>query len=234
MYDKDANIETFNVKLSEMSGRLDASYHVPIVKAITDHLKLYAAEVTTINDTRISKKIILPVRFKCIYVGGGQEKVFLGGKQLYELDPSNKKYLYLVHHEKRIIEQLEFEENMILITCSGTIGKVTQVPKHWENWTANQHIIRIVPSSNEIAGYLSIFLGSVYGYSLINRFTYGAVLDEIDDNHIGQRLIPLLKNTDIQTEINNMDLDANSKRYEAYKLEQQPMIILEEDILCNK
>src|SRR5699024_11283164 len=49
----------------------------------------------------------------------------------------------------------------------------------WESWTANQHIIRVVPANSEIAGYLNVFLASDYGHQLITRFTYGSVVDEI-------------------------------------------------------
>ncbi|MBQ9625231.1 MAG: restriction endonuclease subunit S, partial [Clostridia bacterium] len=89
-------------KLSEMSGRADASYHVPIVDAIVEHMKKYADEVTTIGDERISKDVILPGRFKRVYVEEGYGRVFIGGKQLWELDPTNKKYLSLIHHGDRI------------------------------------------------------------------------------------------------------------------------------------
>ena len=159
-----------------MNGRVDASYHVPIVDAIVEHLKKYAAEVTTIGDERISSDVILPGRFKRVYVDEGYGRVFIGGKQLYELDPTNKKYLSLVHHADRIAKQLELHENMTLITCSGTVGKVTLVGKQWENWTANQHIIRVIPANNDVAGYISIFLSTDYGHELITRFTFTLVI----------------------------------------------------------
>lgn len=229
--DKSKSVQTFNVKLSEMAGRADASYHVPIVDAIVDILKKNAAEVTTVGDERISSDIILPGRFKRVYVEEGYGRVFIGGKQLYELDPSNKKYLSLVHHGDRIAKQLELHENMTLITCSGTIGKVTLVGKQWENWTANQHIIRVVPANNDVAGYISIFLSSDYGYELIKRFTYGSVVDEIDDNHVRQIQIPILKNQDIQKQINDLALQANEKRYQAYLLEQEALKVLDEEVI---
>lgn len=69
---------------------------------------------------------------------------------------------------------------------------------------------------------------------LITRFTYGSVVDEIDDNHVSQITIPLLKSTDIQTKINNLALEANEKRYEAYKLEQKAMEIMNEEIIYSK
>ena len=234
LYKKAASVDTFSVKLSNMSGRLDASYHVPIVDAIIEHLKRYAEEVTTVGDPRISREVILPGRFKRVYVDEGYGRVFIGGKQLYELDPTNKKYLSNVHHGDRISRQLELHENMTLITCSGTIGKVALVGKHWENWTANQHIIRILPASEDIAGYLNIFLASDYGKVLITRFTYGSVVDEIDDNHVRQIAIPLLKNHTIQKKINDLALEANEKRYQAYLLEQEALQIMDKDVIYAK
>ena len=112
-----------------------------------------------------------------------------------------------------------------------TIGKVALVGKHWENWTANQHVIRMVPSNNDIAGYLYIFLNSDYGYQLITRYTYGSVVDEIDDNHVRQVAIPLLKNKDVRKQINDLALLANEKRYEAYKLEQEALRIMDDEVI---
>jgi len=231
LYKKHSTVDTFSVKLSEMDGRVDASYHVPIVDAIVEHMKKYAAEVTTVGDSRVSKEVILPGRFKRVYVDSGYGRVFIGGKQLYELDPSNKKYLSIVHHEERISKQLELHEGMTLITCSGTIGKVTLVGKHWENWTANQHIIRVVPASKDIAGYLSIFLASDYGYPLITHYTYGSVVDEIDDTHVRSIPFPLLKDRAVQKQINDLALQANEKRYEAYQLEQQALKIMDKEVI---
>jgi type I restriction-modification system, M subunit len=188
----------------------------------------------TIGDERISSKVILPGRFKRVYVEEGYGRVFIGGKQLGELDPTNKKYLSLTHHADRIAKQLELHENMTLITCSGTIGKVALVGKQWENWTANQHIIRVVPACDDIAGYLNIFLSSEYGHQLITRFTYGSVVDEIDDNHIRQIVIPLLKNKDVQKKINDLALEASQKRYEAYMLEQEALKIMNEEVIYAK
>lgn len=231
LYKKDAGIDTFSVKLSKTAGRVDASYHVPIVDAIVAHMKQYSAEVTTVGDKRISKEIILPGRFKRVYVEEGYGRVFIGGKQIHELDPVNKKYLSLVHHGDRISKQLELHEGMTLITCSGTIGKVTLVGKHWENWTANQHIIRVIPASKDVAGYLSVFLASDYGFPLITHYTYGSVVDEIDDNHVSNIPFPILKNAEVQKRINELALQANEKRYEAYKLEQQALRIVDKEVI---
>lgn len=234
-YTESTWVEHFSVKLSGLDKRLDASYHVPVVDAIIGHLKKHAEEVTKVGDPKVSKDVILPGRFKRIYVDEEYGRAFIGGKQLGELDPSNKKYLSLVHHKDRIAKQLELHENMTLITCSGTIGKVALVGRHWEGWTANQHIIRVIPADEGIAGYLNIFLASGYGHELITHFTYGSVVDEIDDNHVRQIPFPFLKNKDVQNKINALALAANEKRYQSYGLEQQALTIMDEEVIgCQR
>ena len=222
----------FTVKLSNLRGRLDASFHAPIVQRIVEHLKAHAAEVTTVADNRISRAVILPGRFKRVYVDEGHGRIFIGGKQIGELDPSNKKYLSNIHHADRISAELELHENMTLITRSGTIGKVTLVPKHWDDWIASEHVIRITPASDDISGYLSLFLASDCGQVLIKRNTYGAVVDEIDDKQVRVLPVPLLRNVAAQSRINSMVLLANEKRFRAYLLEQEALKVLNDKILA--
>ena len=232
-YEKDAEVDTFSVPLSRLSGRLEASYHVPIVDAVMERLRQNAAEVTMIGDPRISREVILPGRFKRVYVDEGHGRVLIGGKQLYELDPAVKKYISGRKHEK-ILKKLEVYENTILLTRSGTIGKVALVPKHWEHYIPSDHIIRIVPTSDDMAGYLYIFLASDYAQPLIRRFTYGSVVDEIDDHHVRRIAVPLLKDRAAQRKINDLALEANEKRYEAYRLEQDALKMLNEQIIFAK
>lgn len=230
-FDRTAEVQNFAANLSKLDGRLEATFHLPVVHAILAHIKKHAEEITTIGDARISNDIILPGRFKRIYVEEGQGVVFFGGKELLHLDPKGKKFLSLTHHKRRIADQLTIKENMVMVTCSGTIGKVALAPKHWGGWTANQHILRIVPATDELAGYLYIWLVSDYGYELIRRFSYGAVVDEIDAKHMAGVQIPLLKNQGIQNQINALALEANEKRFEAYRLEQEAIQIVNRQVI---
>lgn len=233
-FDKTASLRNYSVNLSRLAGRLDASYHVPIIEAIMRRLKKEAAETTIIGDPRISSRIILPGRFARVYVEEGQGVPFFGGKQIHQLDPTDRKFLSLKIHGPRIKEQLWIEENMILITCSGTIGKVAFAPKHWKGLAANQHIVRVVPATADVAGFLYVFLITKYGHELIRRFSYGAAVYEIDDHHISQVPIPLLKDTSIQAKINSLALEANAKRTEAYHAEQKAIRITNEEVIHAK
>ena len=151
-FDETAGVLNYSVPLSGIHGRLDGSYYVPIVDVVEQHIARTAGEIVKVDDGRISQSVILPGWFKRVYVEEGNGIVFFGGKQLYELDPSNNKYLSLNQHGDRIKDELTLRENMTLITCSGTIAKVTITPKHWDGGTANQHIIRVVPANNENCG----------------------------------------------------------------------------------
>lgn len=223
----------FTTKLSDLDGRLDGSYHIPQVRNIVEHLRMHAAEVTTVGDARISSDVVLPERFKRVYVEEGYGTPFLGGAQLWELDPCNKKYLSTVQHAE-LIRKLMLQENMVLVTCSGTIGKVSLVSKHWSGWTANQHILRVIPADKNMAGYLYIWLASPYGVELIKHNTYGSTVDEITDGHMSAVVVPLLADKQLQTRINQLALDANAKRYEAYQLEQEALRIMNDDVIYAK
>ena len=221
---------TFSVSSSDLAGRFDASYHVPIVAAVTKHLKRYAAEVTTVADPRISKKIILPGRFKRIYVDEGYGTPFFSGRSIGELDPSDKKYLSFARHEMRIQTQLAIRANMILVTCSGSVGNVAFVPSHWDGWTMTHDIIRIVPN-DDLSGFVYVWLQSQWARSLIVAKAYGAVVQHIDSDHMSSIPVPLLKDTSVQDKINTLALAANEKRFEAYRLEQEALSIMETDVL---
>lgn len=223
-------MDTFTVKLSDLSDRIDASYHAPIVNAVLEHMAKYAVEITTVGDRRISREVVLPPRFARVYVEEGYGRVLIGGKQIHELDPSGKKYLSNTKH-RELMDKLEVHQNTSLITRSGSVGKVALVPKHWERWIPSDHIIRVVPASDDIAGYLNVFLASDYGRVFIKRYIYGSVVDEIDDNHVRRIPIPVLKDRDIQREINALALLANEKRYRAYLSEQQALKIMEEEVI---
>lgn len=228
--DKSKSIQAFNVKLSEMAGRADASYHVPIVDAIVDILKKNAAEVTTVGDERISSDIILPGRFKRVYVEEGYGVTFFSGKNISELDPSDKRYLSFAQHDKKIKDELTIKQNMILVTCSGTIGNTVLVPKHWDNWAMTHDIIRLVPTS-DLYGYLYIWLQSEYCNAIIQSYAYGSVVQHIEKEHIKSCPVPILKNQDVQKQINDLALQANEKRYQAYLLEQEALKVLDEEVI---
>lgn len=229
-FKQNSNLNNFSVKLSSLTGRIDASKHVPLSKSIIEHLTSNASEVTTLGDKRISEGIFLPGRFKRTYVSENHGVKFFGIKQITTLDPMTDKFLALGQLKKSMKKELLLEEGMLLVSRSGTIGNLCIVPKHWENWIASEDLIRVRLNEN-VKGYVYIFLLSEYGQTLIKRFSFGSVQDHIDCAQIAQIEIPLLRNIEIQNQINQLAQEANTKRYDAYLLEKKAMKVLYDEVL---
>ena len=230
-FDETADVLNYSVLLSKVIYRLDGSYYVPVVKVIEQHLAKTAKEIVKVGDSRISQSVTLPGRFKRIYVEEGNGVVFLGGKQIHELDPSNKKHISISKHTEKIKSELTIKEGMILITRAGTPGKIGFAPQHWDGWAITDNIVSLVPGSNCIAGYLYAWLSSDYGQELLHRFVCGSVVSYLEKEHIMQVSVPLLRDENIQREINDTVLEANRKRTEAYNLEQKALKVLDEKVI---
>ena len=226
-YSKDVN--SFSTKLSNLNGRLEGNYHLPLVDVIEKYSSKKASLIK-LNSEKITEKIILPGRFKRVYVEKGNGKIFLGGKEIGQLNPENKKYLSLTHHSERIKNELSIIKNMVLVTCSGTIGRVSLVPEHWNNWTVNQHVMRIL-SKEPYYSLIFVWLNSEYGKELVLRQKYGSVVDEITDKQLGDVVIPIFKDNKINISILNLIDEANELRYQAYKQEQEAINIMNKEVL---
>jgi type I restriction enzyme S subunit len=203
---------------------------LPIISEIIDILLDNAEVIKPLGDSELTKKILHPFRFKRVYLDDkGNGIPFFGGKGLNELNPS-KKYISINLHSK-ILPSLTVKENMIVISRSGTIGKVAIIPQYWNNWIGTDDLLRIVPKYDNIAGYLYMWLSSVYGQICIQRYIYGSVIDHIEIEHIAQIPIPLLKNKDKQKEINDLVLQANKIRTEAFEKEQEAIRLVNDKVI---
>ena len=230
-FGKTAGVLNYSVPLSKVIDRLDGSYYVPVVKVIEQHLVKTAKEVVKVGDARISQSVILPSHFKRIYVNEGEGTVLIGGKHIDSLDPADKKYLAAKQYQVKLKNDMLLAENMIIVSAKGTPGKVVTVPSHWQGWFISSNLIKIVPISKEIAGFLYCFLASPYGETLIKRQIYGAVVDIIEPIHVESIIVPFLRDEKIQREINDTVLEANRKRTEAYNLEQEALKVLDEKVI---
>ena len=225
-YSKDIN--SFSTKLSNINGRLEGNYHLPLVEVIEKY-SIKNADLIKLNNEAIVDKIILAGVFKRNYVQKGHGYPFLGGKEITQLCPETDKYLSKITHKKRYDKELKVKENWILVTDRGTIGKTVLVPKQMDGMAVSQNVLKIVPKM--YSGYLFCFLNSEYGQLLIKRQSYGSVVNMIDDICMGNIKIPMLSNKDKLSEIDNMVLESNKLRYIAYKKEQEAINIMNKEVL---
>ncbi len=90
-------VKAFEVKASELDYRLDASYHVPILRLIKQNLREQESEgkfeLKKLKD--VCNDIFIPPRFKRPYVKTPSEGIpFLSGSHLIEIKPLDVKYLW--------------------------------------------------------------------------------------------------------------------------------------------
>ncbi|PSR17715.1 type I restriction endonuclease subunit R [filamentous cyanobacterium CCP3] len=213
------------IKASELMGRLEGSFHNPIARAAEKQLQQLPVETTTVGNPRVTKEVRAITRFrKRTYVEKGGIPL-LSSKQLFQIDPIDVKRLAKGAHTKDLTE-IQLQENMIAVTCSGTIGRVQIIPAYMASWTANQHANRLLAADDMNAGYLYAWLASDYGYSLITRHSYGSVILEFDRFMLSSVPIPLPE-VSIRDEIGNLVLKANQLRDEAWRNEQDAINKLE-------
>ena len=226
-YDESIDLRNYTTRLKDLNLRLDGSYHIPICKCIDLILKSTAKSIVLLGDKQITQSITLPGRFKRVYVDENNGVQFLGGKDIFQLNPKTDKYLSLQKYKHQIEGELKILENDILTPSRGTIGKVVSATKNFESKVISDNIINIRASNNDIAGYLYCFLNTTYGSIYIKRLIYGGVVDAMEPQMLANLQIHILKSTEKQSEINSKVLQANELRYQAFLLEQKAVKMME-------
>lgn len=223
-------VKAFTVKLSELKGRLEGSYHNPIVNLIEEHLEKNA-KLSSLGDSGIVKEIIQPGRFTRTYVEKDYGVPFIGGKDLFQLESNTGKYLSKKAHEDRLKKELYIRENSIILPSRGTIGRIMlATPQSYNNWAISDNLIQIVIDSKYI-GYIYAFLNSEYGEVLINRQKYGGVVNAIEPIQLNEIKIPILNNTEKIEKINKLIENANNYRHKAFLLEKEAINEINESII---
>jgi type I restriction enzyme S subunit len=91
------------------------------------------------------------------------------------------------------LSYLRISQGMTLITCSGTVGRMTYAGEYMEGVWSSQDILKVVPNPDEILpGYLYAYLSSKFGVPQVTAGTYGAIIQHIEPQHIKDLPVPRL------------------------------------------
>lgn len=228
--EKSYEAKTFDVNSHDLGLRYDASYHDPDVQNLRDTLRKAKYPAREI-DKDIGTAFI-PGRFKRIYVEREYGVPLISGTHIAQIKPYDLKYI-----SRKVTRNLEdwiIHSNWVLVTCSGTIGRVALAPKEWDGWAVSQHVARIIPNSNEVhSGFLTAFLSSDYGYRQVISKIYGGVVDELAENDLKDVLVPLPP-LDVQKEIGNLVVQAFELKELANKIEDDTLHIFEDMLMKHR
>jgi type I restriction enzyme S subunit len=222
--------KVFITKFSELSLRLDASFHKPILSLLRKILrekenngKYKLQELGSISE------ILTPPRFKRFYVKDHSKGIpLLQGAHIPMIKPLDIKYLW---KDMKNINAYVLNKNWILVTCSGTLGRVGLVRDYWAGWAATNHITRII-SKDINPGYLTAYLQSAYGQYQLESLSYGGVVEEIGEagELIKNILIPVPTNNELEEKIGNLVMQAYDKKDQANRIEEEAIRLLEDNL----
>ena len=213
----------YSVNSDELGDRLDASHHVPLAPSAVAKLKEGVFPLAQLKD-RVDDVHVAP-RFARVYVEQDFGTPLLQGSHVPSIRPSDMKYIsnrMTVKMDRWIIRK-----GMVLVTCSGTIGRTSVVSSKQDGWAASQHILRIKPKAKVThSGFLSLFLTTAYGQHQLNSKIYGGVVDELTAEDTEIIWIPDVP-FNLQQPIGEKIVQAYEMRDEANALEDEAIAEIE-------
>lgn len=224
-------MKTVKIKKSwflDSGFRFDASFHLSDgvnTKRIIEKFCQYPT--TTLGEE--AEELFKGNIHKRVYVTSPEHgHMFFTASDMFRSEVDSGKYVskkYSPH-----LEELELKKDWILITRSGTLGKVVYVTEDYDGKIGTDDLVRIKPAEKQIKrGYLYAYLSSKYGYGLLTQSGYGGVVKHIEPHHVENIEIPILPEPE-QIQIHNLIVEASKLRVEANKLLNEAVEYIEEKI----
>lgn len=111
------------------------------------------------------------------------------------------------------IEELIIRKGWLLMSCSGTIGRLFYVPERIDGWVATHDLIRIIPHDGVEVGFLHAYLSSTIAQIQILGHTHGGQIDHVTHHQVGGVLVPKLP-ADKTKELHKRTMQALREREE--------------------
>lgn len=228
-------IKAFVTNASELDNRLDASYHIPILKLIRKNLQegqqkdLYV--IRRLGDG-LANVFDLPT-YKRTYVKSNNGYPILSGSHLNQIRHYDLKYIHptcFYKKGKKFLERYKIKKGWILTTERGTTGVSTLVTEYWDGWLASHNILRVIPQ-NIHPGFLLAYLNTEYAQYQLKSKELGGVVEVLDPKDMENILIPVPKNKRVEEEIGNLIIKAYEKKDQATILENDAIQTLENKII---
>ena len=116
---------------------------------------------------------------------------FVGSSAILAADLTNLPLL----SKKQVVANPKFvlRPGWILITRSGTIGRMVYSRPDMDGMACSEDVMRVVPNPDRVPpGYIYAFLSSKLGVPIVTSGTYGAIIQHIEPQHIADLPVPRL------------------------------------------
>ncbi|MDD5519133.1 restriction endonuclease subunit S [Acidithiobacillus thiooxidans] len=170
--------------------RMDAEHYDPVVMGNNMRLKALGVTLVPLSDLA---DVHLPGIFTRIWAQDTEYGVpYINATDLMSYFvfgvPAQERYLSRASNVK--MNSLIIRKEMILITCSGTIGRVFDVPTALDGWAGTHDMVRIIPHQPELKGFLRAYLASDFAQVQILSHTHGGQIDHVTGDQVASCLVP--------------------------------------------
>lgn len=203
-------VEAWSVSIDHIFAdhglRLDATYFDPEAAMVVANMKSSGLDLYRLGDLAT---VDLPSQFSRVWAEDAEHGIpYLNATDLMSLFalgvPAATRYLS--HASDTNIDHLTVREGWLLLTCSGTIGRVFHVPERLDGWVATHDLIRIKPES-EVSGYLLAWCRTQAAQAQIAKPTHGGQIDHVTAEQIAEVLVPMLPEDKVRM-INDQVIEA--------------------------
>lgn len=217
--------------LKDPSRRIDAWYWDPnknnLAKQIEESIGAEITEIVRLGDLVVEHGIFYPGRHKRNYVDKGNDSVpFYSGTQILQIRPFDLQYQPKNYGPaaKHFVEK-----DWILITRSGSTGRVVMVTENMAGSMVSEHVIRVICDESIIDPYYVYAYLSTdnIGKVLLEKGIYASVVDHITPNFVATIPIPRLS-PEREKEIADAIRAAEQKRDEANRVFNDKRASIEE------
>ncbi len=217
-------VKAFEIDSNDLGMRFDATSHIPVLRSVLHRLQHCKYQLTTIGS--MSSDVFQGPRFPRVYVPEAHGKPFIQCSQFPLFRMYDQKFISQKAHIKDVTTCV-VELGDVLITRSGTIGRVGFVSRRFAGWVASDDFVRIRCDKKLVdSAFIYSFMASAYGRVQATTQMFGGVVDHINESHIISVCIPDVPR-DEQIKIGNIVREAFELRDRANDLEDEAIATIE-------
>lgn len=154
-----------------------------------------------------------PSRLKGIQVSREFGTPFLAATQVFDLRPVPRKFLSLARTDNS--KERFVTPGMILVTCSGSVGRATLASKPHEGILISHDLLRVEPKQEKLWGWLYAYLRAPQTRAMMSAAQYGHIIKHLEVSHLNALPLPVLRDellTDFGTKVRTI-LEARNKAH---------------------
>jgi type I restriction enzyme M protein len=130
---------------------------------------------------------------------------------------------YLDYHkasaiQRKQLDALTIHSGHILVTDSGTLGRIIYATQYHDGAIATNNLVRVVIEDEALRGFVYQFLTSDLGQHQLLRNTYGTIQDHLEPQHVEEVLIPIPEDTAIVERIGRAALQSIEQAEQSRRL----------------